>query len=151
MTDDELLATARGFIAKWAPRLHLGEWRITVGLYADAPRYTEACVTYHREEYRAVLRVRPGLPAWKRTGDTGQAYEQESDAALVEAAVVHELVHLTQQPLGESFDRELKEWLGTDAAVTSDTRTHWTNFVEMLTECTTRLLLEADRGAWAGG
>ena len=87
----------------------------------------------------------------KRGRDTGPAYAQESDEALIEAAVVHELVHLTQLPLGERLDKELKEWLGTDAAATSDTRAHWTDFVEFVTERTTRLLLEADRGAWAGG
>lgn len=151
MTDDELLATARGFVAKWAPRLHLGEWRITVGLYANVPPHHEASVTYHWKEYRALLLVRPGLPAWKRAGEVGAAYEQENDAALVESAVLHELVHLTQLPLGERLDHELKEWLGTDAAATSDTRTHWVDFVEFVTERTTRLLLEADRGAWVGG
>lgn len=148
MTDDELLTTARGFVATWQPRLHLAEWRIVVALYADAGPDNEACVSFQWKEFRAYLRVRPGLPAWKRGRDTGPAYADESDDALIEAAVVHELVHLTQLPLGERLDAELKEWLGTDGAVASDTRAHWHDFVELVTERTTRLLLEADRGAW---
>lgn len=151
MTDEDLLATARRFVAKWQPRLHLDEWRIGIGLYAQAQKTEEAAVSYHWREHRAYLQVRPSLVQWKRERTYGGAYQDESDDQPVEAAVLHELVHLTQLPLGTTFDCAFTEWVGSDGAMTSDLRTHWTDYVELVTERTTRLLLDADRsGGWAG-
>lgn len=152
MTEEAILAAARGVVAKWQPRLHLGEWRIAVGLYPDARDGDEACITDNWREHRAYLQVRRDLVAWKRARGYGAAYADESDEQLVEAAVLHELVHLTQLPLGTTFDHVFKEWVGSNGALTSDLRTHWTDYVELVTERTTRLLLDADRsGGWTRG
>lgn len=146
MTDDELLASARALVAKWQPRMHLGAYLVKVVLdqESDAPaRYTVPAYEQH-----VLITLRPSVCADLRT--TYPELADLTDEQVVELAVVHELSHVLVVAEWQEMNRHL-EWLigkREQAGFFSDAHSAWLDLDEAIARRTSRILLEADRGAW---
>lgn len=144
MTEDDLLAAARGFVAKWRPRLHLTDWRIFVEI-GEVPENEGAHLSTDWRERASVLILPPDHA--KRQRDACRWHKHQTDAQMLEETVVHELLHACEFPAGGAFEQEFEAWMG-DGTATSTCRDLWRNYRECWINHVTRVLIEADRGAW---
>lgn len=149
MTDDELLTLAHGCLSKWQPRLHLADWIITVLIAGDVDADRGAEVDVDWRHRRAVIRLPPDTcDRMRRSSDV---WLSASDAEIVEWGVLHECLHVAEEPLAEQFRVDLHEWIGADSTAGSETRRRFRDYREWWVNQAVRSLLEADRGAWSGG
>lgn len=149
MTDDELLATARRFVATWRPRLHLGHYAVKIVL--DQACTAPAQYTVPPYDEHVLITLRPSVCADLR--GSYPVLADLTDEQLIEVAVVHELSHVLVVREWQAMDRHL-DWLAGKkdaAAFFDDMHAAWHDLDEAIARRVTRILLEADRGAWAGG
>lgn len=146
----DLLALARAALATWVPRLHLGHWQIELRLEEPGKGIEGMSVSTEWRGLKARICIAPDyLAVVERHLFTGDA-----PAAIVEEGVVHELLHLIEEPLRSQLDTEIVWAFGdkrddTPGMVGFSGRTLWTDYREMWVNQVCRILISADRsGGW---
>jgi len=152
MTEAELLFAARAAVLKWQPRLHLLDWEIEVAIGAlDDDRENGRSSLAQVKMGYTIKRARITFPAnfERRCDDDAYAYPPDAEAR-VETVVVHELLHVTEQPFHARISGEVENLVGADGAFGLELRTAYTYYRENWINAQTRVLIEADRlGGWS--
>ena len=94
MTNDEILIAIQGYINKWTPLLGLENWRIVISLLEQ--KDTAAKISW-------MVNYRKARLFWNSTLEEP---ELELRPDIMEASVVHELVHLLLARVRDVIDNE---------------------------------------------
>ena len=146
---DDLLKQARRFVAKWQPRLRLMDWDIWVeGGDVDANHAAESSTEWRMR--RAHLTFPSNCI--QRSRDGGEHAPDTTDAEIIEQTVLHELLHVAEQPLADRVDDEICWLVGTrdsGALIGAELRNGWRDYREWFINHVTRALMDAERtGGW---
>ncbi len=148
MTPEQLQAACEAALAKWIPRLHLRDWRITLVMEKPSPPFEGATVLSVWNTREAIIHVDPDYLAVHKKNADAEAPGQP-DADKIESMIVHELLHICEQPLLGEMQRNIKWAFGTSkedgGAVSGDALDCWMRYRESLVNHLTRILIEADR------
>lgn len=140
----DLLARVEALVAKWQPRLHLEGHRIFAEI-GELAKHEGARLDTDWRAGASVLTIPLDYAERQRAGCKWRAHQTDDD--LLEDTVVHELLHACEHPIAGQFEQEFESYMG-DGVVTSACRDLWRDYREMWIDHLTRVLLEADRGAW---
>lgn len=144
MQPDEIERLARGYVEKWKPRLFLGSrlFRVDVLDKKKLPKkaYAEADAAMHN--YHAVIKIANDiLERAHRIGDIPPGY---SDEDYLEWIVLHELLHVTEQPLNTLFLTLMYDHID-DKSSLKTLEKWWDHSREWWIDNTARALFELDR------
>lgn len=145
----DLLGLAQTALAKWQPRLHLRDYQIKVVIGAlDDDSSALGSVRMGHTEKHAVIYIPPDFVA--RISHEDEAFCHPTEIAdQVEKIVLHELLHVKEQPYHSRLKSDITYFVGDDAVVGTDIRTAYTYYRENWINAMCRTLMEADRGGWS--
>lgn len=145
---DELLSLARKAVAKWQPRVHLVDYRISV--VVGLPDYDDGNALGHVKMGHTIKSALIYIPPDFSKRVAEEAYCHATDLGeQVEEVVLHELLHVCEQPYHGRVEGNIEHLVGTEGMLGEEIRTAYTYYRENWINAMCRVLLEADRGAWA--
>lgn len=126
-------------IEKWKKRLGLGDWQIAVAVRDNTGINEVASLSHNWLRRRAVIYISKdfhNVRDWAR--ETLLGYDGEHN---LESTIVHELLHLVEQPFGSM----LADGLDDQGRAMRDL---WRDYREWWIEKMERTLMDAERGEW---
>lgn len=146
-TDDValVLAEARRALALWQTRLRLGDWDLWVEIedIGVAMPHAAQCHTEWRVR-RARITLPPDYLA--RIHGRTECLPDQDDAHLVEFAILHELLHVLEEPLVSRVDDEIRWYVGDRASggiIGAELRNSWSDSREWWINHVARALIDA--------
>lgn len=140
----DLLGKAERFLKKWQPRLRLADWDIWVEIgKVDDDHAAESSIEWRTR------RAHLTFPAdhIQRSRDRGETPPGMNDAEIVEHTVIHELLHIGEQPLAARVADEIDWMAGKQGAIGAELRGGWREYREWWINAMVRTLLEAERSS----
>jgi hypothetical protein len=142
----DVLAAAEQSLGKWQPRLRLADWDIWVeiGTVDD-----DNWAAQTDKEWRA-RRAHITFPEnyIERVRERAEVLPGETDEQLVEHDVLHELVHILEEPEASHVDNDVVWFFGDSehgGVFSADFRNAWRDYREWLINQVVRVLLDAER------
>jgi hypothetical protein len=140
----DVLSEARKALACWQPRLRLTDWDIWVEI---GPVAHPDWAAFSDKEWR-MRRAHITLPPdyLQRIHDGAECLPGETDAQSVEHTVLHELLHILEEPLAARVATEIDWWVGDSSkqagVVGAELRNSWRDYREWWINHVARVLLD---------